>query len=76
MQIDQKMLNRLLSMDDEHLTDLIRNVAVEAGLDPAQIGLNQKSIANIRHALGAATEQDLQQISDIYQAYRQNHKKH
>lgn len=75
MQIDQKMLNRLLVMDDERLAELIRNVATEAGIDPSLIGLNQKSIADIRQALGAATEQDLQQINDVYQAYRQNRKK-
>ena len=76
MQIDQKMLNRLLAMDDEHLSDLIRSIAAEAGIDPAQIGLNPKSISDIRQALGMANEQDLQQINDLYQAYRQNRKKH
>ena len=76
MQIDQKMLNRLLTMDDEHLSELIRSIANEAGIDPAQMGLNQKSISDIRKALGMASQQDLQQMKDIYQAYRQNQKKH
>ena len=75
MQIDQKMLNRLLSMDDEHLAQLIQSVAIEAGIDPAQIGLTQQNLADIRQALGVASEQDLQQINDIYQAYRQNRKR-
>ena len=76
MQIDQKMLNRLLSLDDEHLSELILSVAAEAGIDPALIGLNPKSIADIRQALGSATEQNLQQINVIYQVYRQNRNKH
>ena len=75
MQLDQKMLNRLLSMDDEHLAQLIQSVAIEAGIDPAQIGLTQQNLADIRQALGVASEQDLQQINDIYQAYRQNRKR-
>ena len=75
MQLDQKMLNRLLSMDDEHLAQLIQSVATEAGIDPAQIGLTQQNLADIRQALGVASEQDLQQINDIYQAYRQNRKR-
>ena len=75
MQIDQKMLNRLLTMDDEHLADLIRNVATEAGIDPSQIGLNKQSIADIRQALGSATSQDLQRINDVYQSYRHNQRK-
>ena len=75
MQIDQKMLNRLLSMDDKHFVELIRSVATEAGIDPSQIMLDSKGIADIRHALSVASNQDLQQISDIYRAYRQNQKK-
>ena len=76
MQIDQKMLNRLLSLDDEHLSELIRSVATEAGIDPALIGLNSKNIADIRQALGSASDQNLQQINEIYQIYRQNRNKH
>lgn len=76
MQIDPKMLNRLLSMNDAQLAELIRSVATEAGIDPAQIGLNPQSISDIRRALGAASEQDLKQINDIYQIYRQNRKKY
>ena len=52
MQIDPKMLNRLLSMNDPQLAELIRSVATEAGSDPAQIGLNPQSISDIRRALG------------------------
>ena len=76
MQIDQKMLNRLLSLDDEHLSELIRSVATEAGIDPALIGLNSKNIADIRQALGSASDQNLQQNNEIYQIYRQNRNKH
>lgn len=76
MQIDPKMLNRLLSMNDAQLAELIRSVATEAGIDPAQIGLNPQSISDIRRALGTASEQDLKQINDIYQIYRQNRKKY
>lgn len=76
MQIDQKMLNRLLTMNDDQLSELIRTVATEAGIDPSEIGLNTKNLADIRHALGVASEQDLQQINDIYQVYRQNRKRH
>ena len=76
MQIDPKTLNRLLSMNDAQLAELIRSVATEAGIDPAQIGLNPQSISDIRRALGTASEQDLKQINDIYQIYRQNRKKY
>ena len=76
MQIDPKMLTRLLSMDDEHLSALIRSVATEAGIDPSGITLNPKSIADIRQALGSASAEDLQQLGNLYQAYRQTPPKH
>lgn len=76
MQIDQKMLNRLLAMNDEQLGDVIKNIATEAGIDPAQLGLNPQNINSIRQALGGATEQDLQQLNAVYDSYKQNRKKH
>ena len=76
MQIDQKMLNRLLAMDDERLAEVIKAVATEAGIDPAQLGLTPQNVANIRQALGGATDQDLQQLNTVYQSYQQNRKKH
>ena len=50
MQIDKRMLDRLLTMNDEQLGDLIKNIASEAGIDPNQLGLNPDNINNIRQA--------------------------
>ena len=72
MQIDQKTLQRLLSMNDRQLQEVIQKIAAEAGIDPTQLGLNPASITNIRQALGSATDQDLIQLNEVYQAYRQN----
>lgn len=72
MQIDQKMLNRLLNMNDEQLGEIIKNIAVEAGIDPAQLGLNPNNINSIRQALGSATEEDIQQLNTVYDTYKQN----
>ena len=44
MQIDQKMLNRLLSMNDEQLGTIIQNIANESGIDSAQLGLNPNTL--------------------------------
>ena len=75
MQIDPKMLNRLLSMNDEQLSQLIKAIAQEAGIDPAVLGLNSNNVAQIRKALGSATEEDLRQLNTVYDSYRQNHRK-
>ena len=75
MQIDQKMLNRILTMNDEQLAELIKTIAAEAGIDPAMLGLNPNNVAQIRQALGRATKEDLQQLNSVYDSYRQNRRK-
>lgn len=75
MQIDQKMLNRILTMNDEQLAELIKTIAAEAGIDPAMLGLNPNNVAQIRQALGSATKEDLQQLNSVYDSYRQSRRK-
>ena len=70
MQIDKRMLDRLLGMNDEQLGDLIRKIASESGIDPATLGINTDNIAAIRSALGSADSADLEQYNQIYNAYR------
>lgn len=70
MQIDQKMLNRLLTMNDEQLGNLIQEIAKEAGIDPTALGLNPQNIADVRRALGNATDTDLQNLNTVYEEYR------
>ena len=75
MQIDKRMLDRLLTMNDEQLGDLIKNIASEAGIDPNQLGLNPDNINNIRQALGSATDSDIEQLNTVYSSYKQNRKR-
>ena len=75
MQIDQKTLSRLLSMNDAQLGAVIQKIATEAGIDPAQLGLNPDSIESVRQALGSATDADIAQLNNVYQAYRQGKNK-
>ena len=71
MQIDQTMLKRILAMNDESLGALIRQIAAESGIDPATLGINPASIANIRAALGSANDEDLKQLNTMVDAYRE-----
>ena len=75
MQLDQKTLNRLLAMNDEQLGALIGQIASEAGIDPAELGLQPQNIASIRQALGNATDADLEKLNRVYEDYRQNRRK-
>ena len=75
MQLDQNMLNRLLTMNDEQLGALIGQIAQEAGIDPAELGLNPKNIASVRQALGNASQEDLARLNEVYGDYRKNRRK-
>lgn len=71
MQINQKTLQRILSMNDEQLAQVIRGLSGEAGIDPAQLTLDAERLSEIRRALGGVTDADLAQLTRIYEAFRQ-----
>lgn len=75
MKLDKRMLDRLLNMNDEQLAQVIRSIARESGIDPAMLGLNPENVQSIRQALGMATDQDLQKMGEVYDAYRQSKRK-
>ena len=72
MQIDQKTLQHLLSLDDRKLSLLLQRVAQESGVSPDALGAQSGDIASIRAALGSATEEDLKRLNALFDAYRQN----
>lgn len=72
MQFDKKQLDRLLTLNDDQLGALIQKIAVEAGIDASLLGINSQNIDRIRQALSSANEQDLEQLNDVYHAYKQN----
>ena len=75
MQIDQKMLKRLLSMNDDQLGTLISQIASESGIDPSALGIDSQNLTSIRLALSNATDADLEQLNQIWNDYRQNRKR-
>ncbi|MBQ9773807.1 MAG: hypothetical protein IJW30_04000 [Clostridia bacterium] len=75
MQIDQRTLNRLLALNDGQLAAVIEKIASEAGIDPAQLGLDPRNLAQIREALGSANADDLAQLNAVYETYRKNQRK-
>ncbi len=76
MELDRKMLERLLRMNDEQLAQVIRTVAAESGIDAATLGINPENVQSIRSALGGATEEDIQRLNEIYTDYKQNRRMH
>ena len=72
MQIDERMLKKLLAMNDEQLGQMIQKIAAETGIDPAQLGINSESIESVRSALGSIGEDELEGINRLYEDYRRN----
>ena len=71
MQLDRKMLERLSRLNDEQLGDVIRQIARDSGIDPATLGIDTNNIHSIRAALRTTSEEDLQRLGEVYEAYRQ-----
>ncbi len=71
MQLDKRMLERLLTLNDEQLAELIRTIAKEAGIDPDRLGLDPNNVKSVRHALTHATDADMQAMDAVYRDYRQ-----
>ena len=74
MQIDERMLKKLLAMNDEQLGQMIQKIASETGIDPEQLGINAQSIESVRSALGSIGEDELEGINRLYQDYRRGKK--
>ena len=72
MQIDERMLKRLLAMNDEQLGQMIQKIAAETGIDPVQLGINPQSIESVRSALGSIGDEELEGINRLYEDYRRN----
>ena len=68
MQIDREAIDKLLTLNDRQLRHIIQKLAQESGIDPAQFNIDTQSIASIRSALTNASDKDLQQIAEQYEA--------
>ena len=68
MQIDRKMLDSLLSLNDRQLQTLFVRLISESGIDPAQFNINPQSVQSIRSAISNATDEDLTKIAEQYEA--------
>ena len=67
MQINRESIDRLLSMNDAQLKMIIKHLAAQSGIDPAQFNIDTNSIVSIRRALSGATDEDLRSIAEQYE---------
>ncbi len=67
MQINRENLDKLLSLNDRQLKNMIARIATQSGIDPADYNIDTNSIESIRSVLGSATDADLQRIAEQYE---------
>ena len=74
MKLDRKALDRLLSLDDEQLKNLISSLAASTGLDLGSLGISDGNIASVRKALSGATDEDIKKASQQLEAFGKRRK--
>ena len=72
MQLDRRTLQKMLSLSDEQLTNVIRSLAENSGLDLADFRISPNDINSIRTALSGATDEDLKRATDQLRDFRRN----
>ena len=70
MQLDQKMLQRMLSLSDDQLKSIILSLAENSGLDLSGFNISPNDINSIRSALSGATDEDLRRASEQLRSFR------
>ena len=68
MQIDRKMLDSLLSLNDRQLQTLFVKLIRDSGIDPSQFNIDPQSVQSIRNAIKGASDEDLTKIAEQYTA--------
>ena len=70
MHLDKNMLEKLLSLNDNQLTAVIRSLAESSGLDLSAFNIRPNDIDSIRQALAGATDEDLKRAAEQLQNAR------
>ena len=70
MQLDERAVNRLLSLNDKQLEELIRRIGTESGIDLSTFRITSTDASSIRSALKSFTSEDLQRANDALNAYK------
>ena len=75
MQIDRKMLDNLLRLNDRQLQALFVKIATQSGIDPSQFNIDLQSVQSIRNAILNASDADLIKIAEQYEAGKKGGRK-
>ena len=70
MHLDKRTLQKLLLMNDEQLTAVIRSLAENSGLDLSDFNIRPDDVTSIRSALSGATDEDLARAAEQLRGFR------
>lgn len=62
MNFDKKSLSKLLSLTDEELTKVLKDIAQESGINPNNLNIGKADIMKIRAFLSIASEDDIARL--------------
>ena len=74
MQLDKRTLQKMLSLNDEQLTAVIRTLAENSGLDLAGFNIRPDDINSIRTALSGATDEDLARAAEQLRDFKRGNR--
>ena len=64
MQLDRKMLDRLLALNDRQLEAVVERLASEYGLDLSRFQVREGDMESLRRAIRNASDADLLSITE------------
>lgn len=62
MNFDKKSLNKLLSLSDDELIKVLKDIAKEAGVDSDKLSIGRADAMKIRAFLSVASDDDIARI--------------
>ncbi len=70
MTLDKKTIDLILMMNDEQLSQVIRGLAANSGIDPNTLNIGPAEIRGIRTALSNATDNDIKRALELINDYK------
>lgn len=66
MNLNRKALSRLLTLNDEELTNVLKSLAKESGVDTSKLVITSTDIANIRKTLSIADDEEIMRLIEQF----------
>lgn len=71
MRLDKRALERLLTLNDEQLKQVIEKLAADSGLNLGALNISTADIARLRTALSGADEGDVTRLAQQLKSMKQ-----